>query len=161
MKSPVDVKTMVKPPLGIPPPLVAVLLIGVGLGVHFAFPTRLLPEGWIQLLVGLPLVAVGVALAATALKRFHAVGTDERYAEPTSVIVEDGPYARTRNPMFLSLVLIHLGVVVALNVAWALVGVPVLILYLRFGVISREERFLEQRFGDEYTSYKRRVPQWR
>jgi protein-S-isoprenylcysteine O-methyltransferase Ste14 len=113
------------------------------------------------LLVGLPLVAVGVALAATALKRFHAVDTDERYAEPTSVIVQDGPYARTRNPMFLSLVLIHLGVVVALNVAWALVGVPVLILYLRFGVISREERFLEQRFGDEYTSYKRRVPRWR
>ncbi|HUE97314.1 MAG TPA: isoprenylcysteine carboxylmethyltransferase family protein [Longimicrobiaceae bacterium] len=150
----------VKPLLGFPPPLVALLLIGVGLGIHRAFPARLLPEGWIQFLVALPLLGLGAGLAMRSVKAFQRVGTDERYAGPTSVIVQDGLYGRTRNPMFLSLVLLHLGVVVAANAGWALLGVPALILYLRFAVISREERFLEGRFGDEYTRYKARVPRW-
>jgi protein-S-isoprenylcysteine O-methyltransferase Ste14 len=150
----------VKPVLGFPPPLVALLLLGVGLGIHFAFPARLLPEGWIQFVVAAPLFFLAVAVTARALKSFGSLGTDERYAEPTSAIVQDGPYARTRNPMFLGLVLIYLGVVVAVNTAWALVGLPVLIIWLHFGVIRREERFLEDRFGDEYSSYRRRVPRW-
>ena len=150
----------VKPLFGFPPPLVALLLIAVGLGIHFAVPALLLPEGWIQFVVAAPLVVAGAALAAGSVKRFDIAGTDERYAEPTSAIVRDGPYALTRNPMFLGLVVLHLGLVVAVNAAWALIGVPVLIFYLRYGVISREERFLEQRFGDEYANYKRRVPRW-
>lgn len=150
----------VKPAFGFPPPLVAFLLIAVGVGIHFAFPARLLPEGWIQFVVAAPLVVLGIALAARSVKSFDLASTDERYAEPTSALVQDGPYTRTRNPMFLGLALLHLGVVVAANAAWALIGVPVLIIYLRYGVISREERFLEERFGDEYRSYKRRVPRW-
>ncbi len=150
----------VKPLFGFPPPLVALLLIAVGIGIHSGFPARLLPEGWIQFVVAAPLVGLGMALAAGSVKRFDLAGTDERYGEPTSALVQDGPYARTRNPMFLGLALLHLGLVVAVNAGWALIGVPVLIIYLRYGVISREERFLEERFGDEYRSYKRRVPRW-
>ncbi len=150
----------VKPLLGLPPPLVALLLIGMGLGTHFAFPARLLPEGWIQFVVAAPLVVLGVAVTAGALKRFGSAGTDERYAKPSSAIVKDGAYALTRNPMFLGLILIYLGLVVAVNAAWALVGVPVLTLYLHFGVVRREERYLEDRFGDEYTSYTTSVPRW-
>ena len=160
MSSPMSVKAELKPPLRIPPPLVMLLLIAVGLTVHFSFPRRLLPEGWVQLAAGLPLVGLGVVLAMRSLKRFALAGTDERYAEPTSVIVRDGPYARTRIPMFLGAVLVHLGVVVAVNAGWALVGVPVFVTYLHFSVIRREEGFLERSFGEEYTSYKRRVPRW-
>lgn len=150
----------VKPIFGAPPPLVALLLIAVGLGIHFAYPARLLPEGWIQFVVAAPLLVLGVALSAGSVKRFSRAGTDERYAEPTSAIVRDGPYARTRNPMFLGLALIYLGVVVAVNVAWTLIGAPVLIIYLHHGVINREEHYLDERFGDEYTSYTKRVPRW-
>lgn len=150
----------VKPLFGFPPPLVALLLIAVGLGIHFAFPARLLPEGWIQFVVAAPLLVSGVALSARSVKRFDLASTDERYAEPTSAVVQDGPYGRSRNPMFLGLLLIHLGVVVAVNAAWALVGVPVLITYLRYGVIGREERFLEEHFGDSYRNYEGRVPRW-
>lgn len=150
----------VKPLFGLPPPLAALLLVAMSLGVHFAFPERLLPEGWIQFVAAAPLVFLGVALSATSVKRFGLAGTDERYAEPTSAIVQNGPFAHTRNPMFLGLALIHLGVVIAVNAAWALIGVPALLIYLRYGVIGREERFLEERFGDEYRNYKQRVPRW-
>jgi len=150
----------VKPPLGIPPPLVTLLLLGVGLAIHFAFPQRIFPEGWVQFAVGIPVIAIGLGFGLSANVLFHRVGTDDRFAKPTSVIVQTGPFARTRNPMYVGLVLIYLGVVLALNAAWALVGLPVLVLYLHFGVIRREERYLEDRFGDEYINYKATVPRW-
>lgn len=150
----------VKPLLGFPPPLVALLLIGVGWGANFASPALLLPEGWVQFVVAAPLVVLGVALSAGSVKRFDLAETDERYAGPTSALVQDGAYARSRNPMFLGLVLIYLGVVVAVNTAWGLIGLPVLVLWLHIGVVRREERFLEDLFGDEYSSYRKRVPRW-
>jgi len=160
MSSPKLVQDVLKPPLRIPPPLVMLFLIAAGLSVHAFFPRLLLPEGWIQFVVGLPTVGLGIALSGRSLKRFTLAGTDERYAEPTSVIVQDGLYARTRNPMFLGAVLIHLGVVLAVNAGWALLGVPLFVLYLHFGVIRREEGFLERRFGEEYVTYTMRVPRW-
>lgn len=150
----------VKPPLKIPPPLVTLVLLAGGLGTHFAFPQRILPEGGIQFAFGIPVVALGVGLAVSATKAFQRAGTDERFAEPTSVIVQDGLFARTRNPMFLSLVMLYVGVVLTVNAAWALVGLPLLILYLHFGVVRREETYLEDRFGEEYLRYKRSVPRW-
>lgn len=155
-----DPNESVKPPLGVPPPLVMILLITVGLVIQFASPQRVLPEGWVQLVAGLPLLAFGLALATKSLRLFSVEGTDERYAEPTSQIVRTGPYARTRNPMFVAAVLLYLGVALAVNTVWILLGLPVLILYLRFGVIRREERFLEARFGRQYTDYKTKVPRW-
>lgn len=74
--------------------------------------------------------------------------------------VQDGLYAQTRYLTFLGAVLIHLGVVLAVNAGWALLGVPLFVVYLLFGVIRREEGFLERRFGEEYKTYKRRVPRW-
>jgi protein-S-isoprenylcysteine O-methyltransferase Ste14 len=58
------------------------------------------------------------------------------------------------------LVSAYLGIVLAVNAAWALVGLPVLVLWLHFGVIRREETYLEARFGDEYLDYKASVPRW-
>lgn len=150
----------VKPALGVPPPLVTLLLLGVGLAIHFAFPQRIFPEGWVQFAVGIPVIAVGLGLGLSANVLFRRVGTDDRFAKPASVIVQTGPFARTRNPMYVGLVLIYLGVVLAVNAAWALVGLPVLVLYLHFGVIRREERYLEDRFGDEYINYKATVSRW-
>lgn len=150
----------VRPALGIPPPLAGLALLGLGLGIAFVVPQPVFAEGWVPLVVGLPVAALGVALAARSVQTFRRAGTDERYAEPTRVIVQHGPNARTRNPMMLALVLIHAGVLLAANAGWGLVTVPILILYLHLGVISREERYLKARFGDEYESYAKDVPRW-
>ena len=99
-------------------------------------------------------------LAAKSLRLFSVKGTDERYEEPTSQIVRTGPYARTRNPMFVAAVLVYAGVALAVKTVWILLGLPVLILYLHFGVLRREERFLEARFARQYTDYKTNVPRW-
>ena len=62
--------------------------------------------------------------------------------------------------MYVGLVLIFLGVVLTVNAALALVALPALVLFLHFGVIHREEAYLEQRFGNEYLDYKASVPRW-
>ncbi|HZD24527.1 MAG TPA: isoprenylcysteine carboxylmethyltransferase family protein [Acidimicrobiia bacterium] len=155
-----DPKESVKPPFGVPPPVVTLLLIVVGLVIQFASPQLVLSAGWVQLVVGLPLLAIGLVLTTRSLRLFSVEGTDERYAEPTSVIVQTAPYAWTRNPMFVGAVLMYLGVALAVNTVWILFALPALILYLHFGVIRREERFLEARFGDQFTDYKTKVPRW-
>ena len=151
----------VKPLLGIPPPIVTVLILGAGLGVHFGISMVLIfPEGWVQFAVGIPIIVLGLGLNLRTFAEFKRVDTDDSFAEPTSQIVTVGNNARVRNPMYLGQVLIYLGLVLMFNAAWALAGLPLLILWLHFGVILREEAHLEARFGSEYLDYKTAVPRW-
>lgn len=150
----------VKPPLSIPPPLVMLALLGVGLAIHFAFPARLLPKGWAQFVVGIPIASAGLAFGMTGNAIFNRVGTDDRFAKPTTVIVTDGPFSVVRNPMYIGLVTISLGIVLAVNAAWALIQLPALVAYLTLGPIKNEEAYLAERFGNEYLDYKGSVPRW-
>jgi protein-S-isoprenylcysteine O-methyltransferase Ste14 len=151
----------VKPLLGIPPPIVIVLILGAGLGVHFGISKVLIfSEGWVQFAVGIPIILLGLGFGLRVNMEFNRVGTDDRFAEPTSQIVTTGNNARVRNPMYVGLVFIYLGIVLTVNAAWALAGLPILITWLHFGVILREEAYLEARFGSEYLDYKTAVPRW-
>lgn len=151
----------VKPLFGIPLPIVTLLILGAGLGVHFGISKVLiLPEGWVQFAVGVPIIVFGLGFSLRTFTEFKGVGTDDRFAAPTSVLVTTGNNARVRNPMYVGLVLIYLGIVLTVNAAWALAGLPILIIWLHFGVILREEAHLEARFGSEYLGYKTSVPRW-
>ena len=151
----------VKPLAGIPPPLVTLLILGVGLGIHFGVSKVLVfAEGWVQFAVGIPVIVLGLGFGLRANMEFNRAGTDDRFAAPTSVIVTTGPNARVRNPMYVGLVAAYVGIVLTVNAAWALVGLPVLVVWLHFGVIRREEAFLEARFESKYLDYKSSVPRW-
>ena len=151
----------VKPLFGMPPPLVTLLILGVGLGIHFGISKVLIfPEGWVQFAVGIPIAVLGLAFGLRANMEFNRADTDDRFAAPTSAIVTTGPNARVRNPMYVGLVSAYLGIVLSVNAAWALVGLPILVAWLHFGVIRREEKHLEARFGSEYLEYKTSVPRW-
>ena len=150
----------VQPLLKIKPPLVGFALIGIGVGIHFAFPAQIFGETWIQLAVGVPVALAGLAIGLYGNLGFHRAGTDDSFSKPTALIVQHGAHRFSRNPMYVGMVLIVLGVMLAVNTAWGLLVVPVSILYLQFGVIRYEERYLEQWFGDEYRDYKSRVRRW-
>jgi protein-S-isoprenylcysteine O-methyltransferase Ste14 len=78
---------------------------------------------------------------------------------PTTTIVETGPYL-TRNPIYLGMVLGLIGLAIAFNGLWLLMTLVPFALVIRYGVVAREEAYLERKFGDVYRGYRSRVRRW-
>ena len=142
------------PPLAFAAPMVA------GLALHFAFSDRFLPQGWVQLAAGLPLMAASGLLAVWASTTMRRAGTAVGPHSSTTAVVLHGPFRFSRHPMYLSLTGLYLGIAVSVNALWAVVLLPVALVSITVGVIAREESYLERKFGTEYTSYKSRVRRW-
>ena len=113
-----------------------------------------------SLWLGLALGGFGLFLILWAARRFSGAGTAIPPYRPTTALVTDGPYRRSRNPIYLGMAFIYLGVVSGTVSLGALVLLPLVILVMEFGVIRREERYLETRFGAAYRSYRSQVRRW-
>ncbi len=79
---------------------------------------------------------------------------------PTRTITARGPYRLTRNPIYLGDVIVYAGIAILIDTLWALPLLLLAIATVQRGVILREERYLERRFGEAYLQYKRRVRRW-
>ena len=141
------------------PPLIFAVFAAVGIGLHLIVPVPLLPH-WPVRLVGIALSLLAGALATWARRVMKAAGTNIRPDLPALTIVRDGPYRFTRNPMYLSLCLLQVAIGFLVNDWLALLLVVPLALILHFGVILREERYLEAKLGEQYLALKRRVSRW-
>ena len=111
-------------------------------------------------LAGAALAAGGLVMIGMARRRFVAAGTNIPPYLPTTALVVDGIYGRTRNPLYLGTTLVYLGLSVAAGSQWAIVLVVPLVWVMNVGVVAREERYLERKFGDAYRAYKARVRRW-
>jgi protein-S-isoprenylcysteine O-methyltransferase Ste14 len=142
-----------------PPPLIflAGLVVGIVLDV-------LLPEGslpWaIRWILGGVLALAGVALLLSFNTAFARKGTAVEPWKPTTAIVTTGPFRITRNPAYLGMALLYIGITLLADVPWALLVLPVVVVVIDRLVIAREERYLERKFGREYLDYKRDVRRW-
>jgi protein-S-isoprenylcysteine O-methyltransferase Ste14 len=142
-----------------PPPLLFLGPLLLALGVEQLRPWPFLPT-LVARLVGAALVAAGSAFAVPALFAFRRAGTNAEPWKPTTAFVVRGPYKITRNPMYVGMVLVTAGIAALANSVWPLLALPVSVALVRWGVIAREERYLEQKFGEEYRAYKARVRRW-
>ena len=107
--------------------------------------------------------ALGLAAVLFALwgrRTMKAAGTNVRPSMPALAIVADGPFAFTRNPLYLALIGLFAGIGLALRSPAFLAILAPLGLVLHFGVVLREERYLEAKFGDLYRGYRARVRRW-
>ena len=141
------------------PPFVYLAAILSGVALDLARPLRWLPGGagvW----VGVPLVLLAMALFLASTRRFKTAGTPVPGNQPTTVIVQSGPYRFSRNPIYLAFSVLVLGIVCWLNSIWLLGTLLVAVSVMGFVVIPREERYLERRFGAEYLEYKAKVHRW-
>jgi protein-S-isoprenylcysteine O-methyltransferase Ste14 len=143
-----------------PPPLIylAGLVFGWLLERRWPSPFGLVDTaafwtGWV-------LLVAGVALFVWALVALHHVRTSVNPYTPTAAIANSGPYRISRNPIYVADVMIYLGICALLNSPWPLLFLPFVIWIMNKGVIEREERYLENRFGNLYTVYKSRVRRW-
>ncbi len=145
-----------------PPPLVYLAGLALGLGADRLLGLPSLPERSASggLWLGLAFGVFGLLLILWAGGRFIGAGTPLPPHRPTTALVTVGPYRRSRNPIYLGMALIYLGVVCATASLGILLLFPAVILVMEFGVIRREERYLERKFGAAYRDYKVRVRRW-
>ena len=141
------------------PPLLMVLALMLGLVLHRFWP---LPIGAPSLAIALGTVLAVLAIACMAWGRVTLAkgGTNVSPRRPTTAIVTNGPFRFTRNPLYLGVMSLFAGVTFLFGTWW---GVAVLIpvfLILHYGVVLREEAYLECKFGESYRSYKAVVPRY-
>ena len=142
-----------------PPPLIYAAVFAVGYALDGCYPISLRPEhsaGWL----GWAIFAAGVGVLALGGAYLNRAGTPVNPYRPSTTLVTAGPYRYSRNPMYIALTLAYLGAAVVVNTVWPVMLLPGLLLLMQWGVISREERYLERRFGDEYRRYQARVRRW-
>jgi protein-S-isoprenylcysteine O-methyltransferase Ste14 len=106
---------------------------------------------------GVALVVLGVGMAAWGRRTMRAAGTNVRPSLPATAIVTTGPFRFSRNPLYCSLTLLYLGLTAIFNTWWGLIVLVPLLLVMHFGVVLREERYLDRKFGDTYRQYRTRV----
>ena len=121
--------------------------LGIGLLLQLLAPWRLPWPAWVGRALGLPLLLAGLVLAAWAVR----AAAEVHLARPGE-LVRRGPYAFSRNPMYVAATAVYAGVALVAGATWPLLGLPAVLLATHL-VVAREERSLEARFGAGYRSY--------
>lgn len=142
-----------------PPPLIFAGGLGAGLLLNRLRPTPFLPPA-LSRLFGWPVVAGGLSLGLWGFREMRRAGTNVDPRNPTTAIVQEGPYGFTRNPLYVGMALTYAGLSARANALPAALLLPFVLHLVDRGVVKREERYLEEKFGDEYLRYKGRVRRW-
>jgi protein-S-isoprenylcysteine O-methyltransferase Ste14 len=142
-----------------PPPLIVIIVFGAGLQLQHLFPFIDIPEV-IGHFISVVCFVASAIFATSSFIMFLRAHTSPLPIRPTSVLVTNGPYRYSRNPMYLSLVLVYVGLALWLDVFWVFVLVPAVIILVQYLAIVREERYLERKFGQKYLRYKSCVRRW-
>lgn len=141
------------------PPLLYAGGLALGFIAHWAVPQRMLAPS-LRYWIAWPLLFVGLALASWGRRALVSAGTNVDPRKPASVLVAAGPYRFSRNPLYLALTLIFLAIGCFANDLWFLPVLVAVLLVMQYGVIHREERYLEAKFGDPYREYCASVRRW-
>ena len=144
------------------PPLlfIAALLLGFVLDRLLSLPFPLPGADLVHWIIGGLLILVGLPLFAAGIRNFLRAGTPVPTNEPTRTLVTSGIHGWTRNPIYLGMFLVYGGIGIAAQSPWILILTLPLAITIRYGVVAREEAYLERRFGDVYRDYKTRVRRW-
>lgn len=144
-----------------PPPFIFLGFLIAGFAIDKALTTPGLPvDEFGRKVVAVVLIIAGLVLEGWAGGLFKKAGTNVVPYQPATALVTDGPYRFTRNPMYVGFAVTYLGLAIGLNTPTGLALLLPCLLLTTWGVILREEHYLEGKFGQVYLDYKRRVRRW-
>lgn len=148
---------MTPPPVAIHPPVALAAALGAALLLHWLLPVRLFAgaPG-----IGVLFVAAALVLGGWAVATMAEARTGIPTWRAATALVTHGPFAWSRNPIYLAMVLLMAGLALAWGSLWALLAALAVAVVLDRGVIAREEPYLATRFGAAYEAYRRRVRRW-
>jgi protein-S-isoprenylcysteine O-methyltransferase Ste14 len=141
------------------PPLMWTLAVIAGLALNWLMPLPFVPAvsaGWL----GGAVFVLALALFVWAIITITRAGSNVPTNMPATSIVDTGPYRFTRNPIYLGMMLGLVGLAIAFDSLWLLVTLVPFFLVIHYGVVAREEAYLDRKFGEVYRSYRARVRRW-
>jgi protein-S-isoprenylcysteine O-methyltransferase Ste14 len=150
------------PAVRFPPPFLFVGGLAIAALLHslWALPILAQPRQEGMLVLAYVFLFAGLAWMSWGLITFLRARTAIIPHHPATRLVTSGPYRFGRNPMYLGLSAVYLGITLWLNTVWAILLFPAVIAGLIEFVIRREERYLNETFGEDYERYRRRVSRW-
>ena len=144
----------------IPPPVAWGLVIIAGLLLNRLVPLPFLPADLPAIPLGVTVLVFALALGVWAVVTMTRAGSNVPTHRPSTTIVASGPYRLTRNPIYLGMFLVVTGLAIALDDLWLLLMLMPFAVVIRYGVVAREEAYLDRKFGDVYRGYRSRVRRW-
>ncbi len=144
------------------PPLIPLLILVAGIVLNIVLPLGLLAHipFAIRIAVGILAFVVGLGMVISANRIFRNIGTNVRPSQPTLALATTGMFTWTRNPMYVGGSIVLLGIAIGFALDWILLLLVLSLPLVHYGIILREERYLERKFGDEYRRYKKSVPRY-
>jgi protein-S-isoprenylcysteine O-methyltransferase Ste14 len=136
------------------------LVLGLALERVLPLPLAFAEIASISWTAGGGLILIGAATVAAGARNFSRAATPVPSNQPVRALVTTGIHAWSRNPIYVGLFLLYAGIGMAARSAWVLILALPLAILLRYGVVAREESYLERRYGDAYRDYKARVRRW-
>ena len=144
------------------PPAIYGAASAIAVVLAWWMPRTFIPDALILPLrvIGVAIIVVGVVIVLAAARLFRRAGTPVPPTEPTTVLVTGGIYRWTRNPMYLGLSLILLGIGFATGSVWFFIALVAAVFAVTKLAIEKEEVYLADKFGAPYLDYKSRVRRW-
>jgi protein-S-isoprenylcysteine O-methyltransferase Ste14 len=148
-----------RPDVIAPPPLIYAAALAAGLVLQLLWPLGVHGAPGIRL-VGVLLAALGIAFSAAGVRELRRWGTSVDPRRPATALVRTGAYRYSRNPAYVGLAGLFLGIALAVNSLWLILMLVATLVVMSRGVIDREERYMERKFGEAYLDYTRSVRRW-
>jgi protein-S-isoprenylcysteine O-methyltransferase Ste14 len=139
------------------PPFLYLGVFLAALVAQWFVPLPIFATTAVAVALGSTLAVVAIAVARWGRRTMTAAGTNVRPTRPATTIVTGGPFRYSRNPLYVALTLLYVGLTTAVNTWWGMVLLVPLLATMHFGVVLREERYLDRKFGDSYRAYRSRV----
>lgn len=138
------------------PPLLYAGTFVVALILQWLRPLPILRQ-MLGLGLGISLFVLGAAFITWGRRTMQGAGTNIDPTQPTTALALGGPFVFTRNPLYVGLTVLYLGLTLAANTWWGVIVLAPLLIVMHFGVVLREERYLSRKFGSAYAEYRGRV----
>lgn len=142
------------------PPAAGIGVALIGIILHQAFPADLLDQRAPGLILGILIFTFGIIGQFACIRALRKAKTTPLFKKPVTQFLQRGLYAKSRNPMYVAIMIWNLGLMFIINTWWYVAVLAIQFIYLQFGVIPGEERYLERKFGKDYQNYKSSVPRW-